>query len=45
MGRWGDMKTILRYCHSNKAEELDAINSLSEYLENRPKSIKFIKNI
>jgi hypothetical protein len=35
IGRWKDMKTMLRYCHSYKSEEREAIESLSSFLQRR----------
>ncbi|MCH9008705.1 tyrosine-type recombinase/integrase, partial [candidate division KSB1 bacterium] len=32
IGRWGDMKTMLRYCHTRKAQEFDAVNALRIHL-------------
>jgi len=33
IGRWKDMKTMLRYCHSNMSERHDAVDALSEHLK------------
>ncbi len=33
IGRWKDLKTMLRYCHSNKSQEHDAVNALSIHLK------------
>jgi len=32
IGRWRDLKTMLRYCHTRKPRELDAVNTLNEHL-------------
>jgi len=32
IGRWEDMKTMLRYCHTRKAQEFDAVNALRIHL-------------
>lgn len=39
IGRWRDLKTMLRYCHSNKSEERDAVNALSSHLRRRPATV------
>ncbi len=36
MGRWGDLQTMLRYCHTSNAERFDAANNLAKHLEKRP---------
>ena len=44
MGRWGDLTTMLRYCHSNRSEEQEAINALSTHLNKRPNIVKFVES-
>lgn len=39
MGRWGDLQTMLRYCHSSRSEEQEAIEGLSNQLEKRPSKV------
>jgi len=36
IGRWGDLKTMLRYCHSYRADDQDAIDAFSEHLDKKP---------
>jgi len=36
IGRWGDLQTMLRYCHTSNAERFDAANNLGKHLEKRP---------
>ena len=39
MGRWGDLQTMLRYCHSSRLEERKAIEGLSSQQEKRPSKV------
>ena len=39
MGRWGDLQTMLRYCHSSRSEEQEAIEGLSSQLKKRPSKV------
>ncbi|MCZ6820382.1 MAG: hypothetical protein O7G31_12950, partial [Calditrichaeota bacterium] len=43
MGRWGDLQTMLRYCHSSRSEEQEAIDRLSDFLEKRPNIVEMKK--
>ena len=44
IGRWRDLKTMLRYCHSQKLEEQEAINALSMHLKRKqPEMLPFTK--
>lgn len=44
-GRWKDFKTMLRYCHRNKAQTQSAVEKLSTHLkQGRAKIVKLEKN-
>ncbi len=30
-GRWGDLQTMLRYCHTSNAERFDAAHNLGKH--------------
>jgi len=35
MGRWGDLQTMLSYCHSSRSEEQEAIEDRSNQREKK----------
>lgn len=39
LGRWKDFKTLLRYCHSYRLDEQEAVDQLSSHLSRRPGKI------
>ena len=43
IGRWKDLQTMLRYCHSNRADEQEAVNLLSAHLQKKPAEILKLK--
>ncbi len=43
IGRWGDLKTMLRYCHKRRTQEYDAVNKLHQHLSSSAGILPFRK--
>ena len=43
IGRWGDLKTMLRYCHKRRSQEYDAVNKLHQHLSSAAEITPFKK--
>ncbi|NIT59789.1 MAG: tyrosine-type recombinase/integrase [Aliifodinibius sp.] len=43
IGRWGDLKTMLRYCHKRRTQEYDAVNKLHQHLSSAAEILPFKK--
>ncbi len=43
IGRWHDMKTMLRYCHRDQVIEQHAVNQLAEFLNREPSKVLEMK--
>ncbi len=43
IGRWGDLKTMLRYCHKRRIQEYDAVNKLHQHLSSCAEILPFKK--
>ena len=43
IGRWRNLKTMLRYCHSNRSDEQEAVNTFSTHIKRKPAEILTMK--